>query len=375
VPTTKGALPASGRAPAAAVLSAALSAARGGAGVRKVGASASVLVGALVLLLGIVAARLGPPARAGEPGLAVAWRPIFQRQTQPPAPQDNLMTAEKIALGARLFADRRLSRGDRSCASCHLARHAFSEPRRRALALSGRPLARNTPPLLDLAWGKRYFWDGRAASLEEQVVVPIEAPEEMDGHWPTILSRLAADSDLSALFRAAFPEEVQPSRVAVAKALACYVRSLVSPATRFDAWVAGDTAALHANERRGFGLFVGKGACVLCHVGWRFTDDRFHDVGLKSRDAGQGDLPGGTAGLVAFKTPSLRELTHTAPYMHDGSLPTLQAVVRHYSGHFLVRPSLAPQLNRRLRLSGRERDDLIAFLRTLSSDHPPAAGP
>jgi cytochrome c peroxidase len=356
------------------VLNDALSAARGGAGARKVVALAAALRG-LVLPLGIIAASPGPPACAGEPGLAAAWRPIFQRQTQPPAPQNNPLTDAKIALGARLFADQRLSRGDRSCATCHLARYAFSEPRRRALALSGRPLARNTPALLDLAWGKRYFWDGRAASLELQVVVPIEAPEEMDGHWPTILSRFAADSDLSALFRAAFPEEAQLSRTAVVQALASYVRSLASPATRFDAWVAGDPAALSANEQRGFGLFVGKGACVLCHVGWRFTDDRFHDVGLRSRDAGQGDLPGGTAGLVAFKTPSLRELTRTAPYMHDGSLPTLQAVVRHYSGHFVVRPSLAPQLNRSLRLSGRERDELIAFLRTLSSDHPPAAAP
>ena len=121
------------------------------------------------------------------------------------------------------------------------------------------------------------------------------------------------------------------------------------------------------NEVRGFRLFTGKAGCVLCHVGWRFTDDRFHDIGLASRDGGRGAVPGGTPGLMAFKTPSLRELAHTAPYMHDGSLPTLEAVVAHYAGGFVARPSLSTNLVRDLRLSPAERGDLVAFLRTLSS--------
>jgi cytochrome c peroxidase len=150
------------------------------------------------------------------------------------------------------------------------------------------------------------------------------------------------------------------------------VRSLVSPPTRFDAWVEGDAAALRPEEVRGFRLFTGKAGCVLCHVGWRFTDDRFHDIGLESRDAGRGAVPGGTPGLMAFKTPGLRELAHTAPYMHDGALPTLDAVVRHYAGGFIARPSLATHINRDLRLSARERADLVAFLRSLSSEKRPA---
>jgi cytochrome c peroxidase len=158
----------------------------------------------------------------------------------------------------------------------------------------------------------------------------------------------------------------------VVAALASYVRSLVSPPTRFDAWAEGDAQALRAGELRGFRLFTGKAGCVLCHVGWRFTDDRFHDIGLPSSDAGRGAVPGGTPGLMAFKTPGLRELTHTAPYMHDGSLPTLDTVVRHYSGGFVARPSLAPHLNRELKLTARERVDLVAFLRTLSSEKGPA---
>jgi cytochrome c peroxidase len=158
------------------------------------------------------------------------------------------------------------------------------------------------------------------------------------------------------------------SQEAVVAALAAYLRSLISPPSRFDAWIGGDAAALGPAQVRGFRLFTGKAGCVLCHVGWRFTDDRFHDIGLPGNDPGRGAVPGGTPGLSAFKTPSLREIARTAPYMHDGSLPTLAAVVTHYSGGFLRRPGLAPNLNRELRLSAREKADLIAFLRTLSSE-------
>ena len=196
---------------------------------------------------------------------------------------------------------------------------------------------------------------------------PIEAAEEMAGHWPAILARLEADAGLVGQFREAFGAEPRVSQDTVVKALAAYVRSLVSPPTRFDAWIEGDAGALSAAEIRGFRLFTGKAGCVLCHVGWRFTDDRFHDIGLPGDDPGRGAVAGGTPGLRAFKTASLREAAHTAPYMHDGSLPTLAAVVAHYAGGFVARPGLAPNMNRALRLSARERADLVAFLRTLST--------
>jgi cytochrome c peroxidase len=231
-------------------------------------------------------------------------------------------------------------------------------------------LRRNTPALWNLAWSKHYFWDGRAPSLEAQARAPIEAPDEMGGDWPTIVGRLETDADLAMEFRISFPEEEAISQATITKALAAYVRSLVSPPTRFDAWLAGDGRALHPAELRGFRLFTGKAGCVLCHNGWRFTDDRFHDIGLRSDDPGRGGVPGGTPGQKAFKTPSLREVAHTAPYMHDGSLPTLEAVVAHYAGGLIVRPSLAPTMSRKLRLSAQERADLVAFLRTLSSGVP-----
>jgi len=324
--------------------------------------SALPLLAALFLL-----APGGTGLHGQDRDLDAHWRKLFTRGRDSPSPPDNPVTPNKVALGARLFSDTRLSGANRSCAGCHVPERAFSDGRRRPIGLSGRPLSRNTPSLFNLAWSKHYFWDGRAPSLEAQVAMPIEAGEEMRGDWPTILRRLGADGDLVERFRAAFPGEPSPSRATVLKALASYVRSLVSPPTRFDAWVEGEQGALSDAETRGFRLFVGKAACVLCHVGWRFTDDRFHDIGLRSKDAGRGAIEGGTPGLRAFKTPGLRELTRTAPYMHDGSLATLGAVIRHYNGGFVARPSLATQLNRGLALNGSERADLVAFLRALSS--------
>jgi cytochrome c peroxidase len=310
------------------------------------------------------------PAPAAAQSPDAPWRQLFQRPAAPPpAPPDNPPTPEKITLGASLFADRRLSgTGRHSCAGCHVPALSFTDGRRQARALSGEPLRRNTPALWNLAWSKQFFWDGRAPSLEVQVRGPIEAADEMGGRWPEILQRLQADESLAARFRGAFPGEAAISEDAVVKALATYVRSLVSPPTRFDAWIAGDAGALSPAEERGFRLFTGKAGCMLCHAGWRFTDDRFHDIGLKGRDPGRSAVPGGTPGRMAFKTPSLRELVHTAPYMHDGSLATLDAVVAHYAGRFVRRPTLAPNMNPKLRLTPREKADLVAFLRTLSSE-------
>jgi cytochrome c peroxidase len=309
------------------------------------------------------------------------WKEKFRRPAPPPpSPADNPLTPDKIALGAKLFFDTRLSgNGKRSCAGCHEPERQFTDGRRRALALSGKALRRNTSSLWNLAWGKHFFWDGRAPSLEAQVQMPIEEAEEMGGSWPEILRRLGEDADLVAQFRGAFPEEPNVTQATVLKALAAYLRSLVSPPTRFDGWIVGDAQALTPTEVAGFHLFIGKAGCILCHVGWRFTDDRFHDIGVAGSDGGRGAVSGGTPGLMAFKTPSLREVASTAPYMHDGSLATLQAVIGHYAGGFVRRPSLATHLNRDLRLSTKEKSDLIAFLRTLSSEKGPTrakrAGP
>jgi cytochrome c peroxidase len=332
------------------------------------GMLAAATVALVLLAAGAHAAEPQAPLRVEK-----AWQALFRREAQPPAPPDNPLTPAKVALGARLFSDPRLSGdGRRSCASCHRPELAFSDGRARAQGRNGAALSRNTPSLFNLAWSSAYFWDGRAPSLEAQVVMPIAAADEMGGDWALILRRLNDDAGLLAALQAAFPAAERMTEDSLAKALAAYVRSLVSPPTRFDAFIEGDGEALNPSELRGFRLFTGKAGCVLCHVGWRFSDDRFHDIGLASRDLGRGGVVGGTPGLPAFKTPSLRELAHTAPYMHDGSRATLAAVLKHYAGGSQQRPSLAPSLQPRLTLTAAERADLIAFLGTLSSPGTPA---
>jgi cytochrome c peroxidase len=183
-----------------------------------------------------------------------------------------------------------------------------------------------------------------------------------------IVGRLGSDPAMAERFARAFPDQPSVSERNVLKALASYERTLVTGETRFDRWVKGDESVLSDQELQGFGIFVGKGGCVSCHGGWRFTDDSFHDIGLKSDDPGRSAVPGGAPGLPQFKTPSLREVRHTAPYMHDGSLATLADVVDHYAGGLVIRPSLATNLVRDLRLTDDEKLSLIAFLDTLSSN-------
>ena len=322
----------------------------------------------LATLLGLWA---GAPATADGPDAEASLRQLFRRPSTLPATPDKQLAPEKVALGAVLFSDQRLSGGGRhSCASCHQPELAFTDGRRQPRTLTGTRMKRNAPTLWNLAWSRLFFWDGRASSLEEQVRMPIEARDEMAGNWEVILNHLNADPATSARFVNAFPGQSVITDVLVVQALAAYVRSLVSPRTRFDAWIEGDVSALSPAELSGFRLFTGKAGCMLCHVGWRFTDDKFHDIGLPGKDPGRSAVPGGTPGRTAFKTPTLRELSSTAPYMHDGSMPSLEAVLRHYSGGFVRRPTLAPNMRRDLRLSPRERIDLIAFLLTLSSEKP-----
>lgn len=292
------------------------------------------------------------------------WRAIFARPAQSPVAPDE---AEKVALGHDLFRDVRLSGSGRaSCVSCHDPARAFTDGRKTAVGPGGAPLPRNAPALYDLAWATSFFWDGRAVSLTEQAKVPILAPDELAGDLGTIAQRLASDPGMAARFAAAFPGTPSVTETAVLEALAAYERSLVSPETRFDRWIAGDVSALTGEEQRGFDIFVGKGGCVSCHGGWRFTDDAFHDIGLPGTDPGRGALVSG--GLPEFKTPSLREVAHTAPYMHDGSLATLADVVDHYAGSLTPRPSLAPTIVRDLKLTKEEKAALVAFLGTLSSE-------
>jgi cytochrome c peroxidase len=302
------------------------------------------------------------------------WRGVFARPQAASTTHVDMLTERRIALGNALFSDVRLSEsGTRACATCHQPARAFADGLAQPRGIDGSALPRNTPALWNLAWSALYTWDGRAGSLEAQSRAPIEHANEMAGHWPAILARLSADATAVKAFDSAFPGQDQAITAEnVLAALVAYERSLVSPVTRFDRWVTGEEAALSPEQLAGFRLFVGRAGCVGCHSGWRFTDDRFHDIGLSGDDQGRGAVAGGIPGLKAFKTPGLREVAHTAPYMHDGSIATLEAVVAHYAGGFRDRPGVDSSLVRGLELSAHERAQLVAFLRTLSSEPPPS---
>src|SRR6185295_5662922 len=284
----------------------------------------------------------------------------------------NPYSEAKRALGERLFHDKRLSAdGTVACATCHVRTKGFSDGRVTAIGVPGRPLARHAPTLWNLAWAGPVFWDGRARSLEEQVAGPIITPDEMAQPMAPLIARLASDKNYARAFAKAFPENPRVTEDNLKKAIATFERTLVSPPTRFDRWIAGDGAVLSAREADGFRLFAGKAGCANCHSGWAFTDHAFHDIGLPSEDRGRGAVLRLPAVEHAFKTPSLRETGRSAPYMHDGSLATLAAVVRHYAGGIVERPTLSPDLRRGLTLSEDERAALVAFLGTLTSEGDP----
>ena len=290
---------------------------------------------------------------------------------------------ERIELGRALFFDTRLS-GDhaRSCASCHDPERGFTDGRAKARSRDGRDLRRNTQSLWNLKAGTRFYWDGRALSLADQARFPIEHPDEMNASFPSIIAALSRDQDVRRWFERANPKAPQISKRSITQALAAYVASLVSPKTKFDRWIEGDRTALSRQEYNGFRLFVGRAGCLTCHGGWRFTDDRFHDIGLPLTDdngraslssqalarSALSDIAAVRQGVPAFKTPGLRELVATAPYMHDGSISSLDAVITHYTGARRKRPSVSPNIPRDLKLTKKERAALGAFLKTLSSN-------
>ena len=214
---------------------------------------------------------------------------------------------------------------------------------------------------------------GRAGSLEEQALGPVQNPREMNQTLEGMVRTLEADPDYPPLFARAFPEDPRITPVTVAKALATFERTLVSGVTPFDRWVGGDGGAVSDEAKRGFEVFTGPAGCSSCHSGWQFTDHAFHDIGLPGEDLGRGAILGLPELNHAFKTPPLRNVADRAPYMHDGSIGTLEGVVEHYRSGIVGRDTLSPDLPRIDALSEREKADLVAFLHSLSPDPATAA--
>lgn len=264
-----------------------------------------------------------------------------------PVPEHNPLTAEKIELGRQLFFDPRLSRdGSLSCASCHRPERAFADGRAIAVGVDGRQGRRSAPALINRGYGRAFFWDARSASLEDQVTRPIEDQNELGSALDAAAGRVGVPVP------------------ALRQALSSFVRSILSGNSPFDRFINGDTNALAPDEQAGLKVFRGKGNCTACHVGPTFTDERTHNTGVAWRE---GTLADTGAGRGDFKTPTLREVARTAPYMHDGSLPTLESVVDFYDAGGRANPSLDPEI-RPLGLNPDEKRQLVSFLRALSGD-------
>lgn len=299
----------------------------------------------------------------------------FHRPAKFPVSRSNPSTPEKVALGHMLFFDPRLSgSGVISCASCHNPALGWGDALPKGLGHMGGRLGRHTPTILNVAYGEPYFWDGRAKTLEDQAKGPLTSEKEMDMPAELAVARIKSIPGYVTAFRQAFPDR-DVSLDTIANALASYERTVVSNSAPFDRWVAGDESAMSAEAKRGFAVFNGKANCAVCHTGWRMTDDGFHDIGVNDADRGRAVIAPGIVQLEhAFKTPTLRNINQRAPYMHDGSLPTLEAVIDHYDHGFIERASLDPQMHA-LHLSAGEKADLLAFLNTLTSTDDPAIVP
>jgi cytochrome c peroxidase len=219
-----------------------------------------------------------------------------------------------------------------------------------------------------------FMWDSRFPTLEEQAFGPILSDQEMHMSLDHLLRRLKGIAEYQMLFDAAFPG-VGITKETVAKSIATYERTIVSGRAPFDAWIEGDEAAISEDAKAGFALFNTKAKCSSCHNGWNFTDDSSHDIGLPSMDVGRGQfLPDVDKMQHAFKTPGLREISRRAPYMHDGSISSLEAVVQHYNTGGIARPSRSDAINE-LHLTEEECRKLVSFLKTLTSDTGPTTIP
>jgi cytochrome c peroxidase len=294
-------------------------------------------------------------------------RSEFKRPAEILFPAENPFSEAKAYLGKVLFFDPRLSGDDTiSCATCHNPSFGWEDGLAFGKGMNGNMLGRHSQTIFDLAWGELFFWDGRAETLEEQALGPIDSGEEMNQRVPELLQELNAIEGYKPLLRAAFNTDTFNEEI-IGKAIATFERTIVSPRTAFDDWVDGDEAAISASAKRGFQLFTGKANCSECHDGWAFTDSSFHDIGLESEDKGRGQFLKDADFNHSFKTPGLREISIRAPYMHNGSLKTLREVVEHYNDGFIQRPTLSDDMFR-LNLSEQEIDDIVSFMKTLDSD-------
>ena len=329
------------------------------------------VIGALLFALGLSVHGLPARGLAGGTDSHYQLRVPLGLDEYVPIPDENPLTAQKVKLGKQLFFDKRLSRdGTIACASCHLQERALTNGERVAIGIQGRQGLRNVPAIFNRAYGKSFFWDGRASSLEEQALEPIQNPKEMDMTLSDLEIRLFENKEYTEQFQNVFGGK--PTAQNAAKAIASFVRTLLSGNSAYDRFEHGEQNALSASAKRGLQIFRGKGNCIACHVGPNFTDEKFHNTGVAFKDTTTSDW--GRYAVTkferdkgAFKTPTLREVSRTAPYMHNGSFASLQEVIDFYNQGGIQNPYLDEEI-RPLKLTEQEKEDLIEFLKSLTGE-------
>lgn len=286
-----------------------------------------------------------------------------------PHPENNAPTAERVDLGRMLFFDPRLSgSGAISCATCHNPAMGWSDGQKTAIGHGSKVLGRASPTILNTAYNPRQMWDGRKRTLEEQATGPIEAADEMNLPLDEMVKRLNGIEGYRLAFARAYPNE-PISKDTVARAIASFERTVVSTEAPFDRWRAGNEKVVSNSVKRGFETFKGKANCAACHMGFNFTDNGFHNIGVKSLTPG--DDEGRFAHVKikalkgAFKTPTLRDIELTAPYMRNGMYSTLEEVVDHYDRGGDTKENLSPNM-KPLGLTPQEKADLVAFMKSLT---------
>lgn len=320
---------------------------------------------------GIMAGALALPAflvlsfaadRSAAPAVPEGLPPLFW-------PAENPYSAAKAELGRYLYFDRRLSAdASVSCASCHDPQHGFTDGAPQSTGIRGQKGTRSAPTILNRAYSLAQFWDGRAATLEAQAKEPMVNPIEMGNTHQAVVATLSAIAGYRAMFARAFGSEViDIDRVAMA--IACFERTVLSGDSPYDRYKRGVPTALSLEQIRGMAIFFDKASCDRCHQGSNFTSNAYANEGIGSDkadpDAGRYTVTHDPRDWGAFKIPTLREIEHTAPYMHDGSLKTLEDVVEFYNKGGTPNENLDPNI-RPLHLTDQQKEDLVAFLKSLS---------
>lgn len=324
-----------------------------------------------LLWLGLLALTLVAPAYA-QTGVSPSELSGMKKEYRRPAALP-VQNQALVGLGRELFFAPQISAsGKTSCAGCHFPELGWVVKDARSINDSGKLTSRKSQPLIGIghAGAAPVGWDGRSATLEAQAKASIETGSmsmretETPVKVEVIVERVRTDPAYAAKFNAALPGS--PITLdAIVQAIAAFERTLEPPLAPFDRWIEGDEQAISDSAKRGFVLFNGKTNCFACHSGWRFTDDRFHDIGTTTTDQGRGRVVKNDELMqFAFKTPTLRSVALRPPYMHDGSQPTLRDVVKHYQKGGIDRPSRSP-LMMPIELSDQELQDLISFMETL----------